>query len=340
MINLKAVPALRVLAPLCAGIFGAVLLPDYFFHTFAFSLLLLPPIFYLSQRQKEAYVNRWWFGVCLNLYWLSIGYTTVGLHDKYYHSNYFANKLQADQEQQLLLLVDEPPLQKNKVKFVAAVLECNGQQTVGNLICYLDTVGIAPTLRYGDVIALTARVLPIEPPSNPHAYDFQNAMKLKNVRFSAFAKSENLHLLASKRGNPLMDLAIRTQTELIRVLGEFVEDADALSVGSALILGYRSDISEEITQAYVNTGAMHVLSVSGLHVGLVSSLIGWLLRRRPGGGRKRKLIDALIQIVLVWGFALVTGASSCVLRAAVMFSFLIVGRAISRDANIYNARLA
>ena len=340
MINWKAVPALRVLTPLCAGIFLAVLLPGYFFHSFSFCLALLPAIFYLSHRKIATYAHRWWFGVCLNLFWLSLGYVVVGLHDEYYAKDYFAKSLHSDQEQQLVLLVDEPPVRKNKGKFTAAVLDCNGQKCVGHLLCYIDTCELAYYLRYGDVVAVNARVQAIEPPPNPHAYDFQHAMKLKNVRFSAFAKSENLQLLASKRGNPLMDLVIRIQGELIRVLGEFVTDADALSVGSALILGYRSDISDEITQAYVNTGAMHVLSVSGLHVGLVASLIGWLLGRRPGGGRYRKLTDALIQMLLVWGFALVTGASSCVLRAAVMFTFLIIGRAISREANIYNALLA
>jgi competence protein ComEC len=165
-------------------------------------------------------------------------------------------------------------------------------------------------------------------------------MKLKDVRFSAFAKGDEVQLLATNRANPIMGFAIRVQGKLIKVMGQYVTDADALSVGSALILGYRSDISEEVTQAYVNTGAMHVLSVSGLHVGLVASLIGWLLGRRSGGGKYRKTTDALVQLVLVWGFALITGASSCVLRAAVMFGFMIVGKAFSRDTNIYNALLA
>lgn len=340
MINWKAVPALRMLAPLCTGIFLATALPDFFSFSTTGCIFLLPLLYMLSLREKASYARRWWFGICLSLFWLFAGYSSVGYHDEYSRDNHFARHISDAAEARIFLLVDEPPVLKSKVRLIGEVSEFAGQPSCGHLLVYLDSTAFAAGIRYGDIVALSAQVKPIAPSTNPFAYDFQNAMKLKNVRHSAFVKSETAQLLARERANPLMHLAYNTQESLIRVLGKYIQNADALSVGSALILGYRSDISEEVTQAYADTGAMHVLSVSGLHVGLVASLFAWLLGRWRGGGKQRKVYDALIQLALVWGFALITGASSCVLRAAVMFGFVIVGKSFSRDANTYNALLA
>ncbi|MFZ4545758.1 MAG: ComEC/Rec2 family competence protein, partial [Saprospiraceae bacterium] len=340
MINWKSVPAFRMLTPLCIGILLAVLLPYYFLFCFIFSILLLPLLILLAKKEQVSHQNRWWFGAILSIFWLLIGYNTVGNHDDFYREQFFAKYVSEHDENRLLLQIDELPVSKSKIKLYAKVLECNGYKARGNLLCYLDTTAYCKQVAYGDIITISAKILPIQAPGNPNAYDFQNVMKLRNVRFSAFPHAEKVLVVAKGSGNPLMHLAYEIQDSLLNVLTKYIHDPDALSVGSALILGYRSDISEEVTEAYVNTGAMHVLSVSGLHVGLVATLFGWIIGRLRNGKRYWKFIEVILQLFFVWGFALITGASSCVLRAAVMFSFGIAGKAFSRDANTYNSLIA
>ncbi|MFZ4545756.1 MAG: ComEC/Rec2 family competence protein, partial [Saprospiraceae bacterium] len=340
MINWKTVPAVRMLVPLCFGIFSAVILPDYFSFCLIGSIFVLPFLIVLAVKEKINYQFRWWFGILLSIFWFLVGYYSVGNHDDFYQAQFYAKFVSSKEENRLLLQIDDLPVLKNKIKLYAKVLECNGQKARGNLLLYVDTTAQNKQLEYGDIVEVVSQLQAIEGPKNPNAYDFQNVMKLKNVRFSGYSKAENISLLAKNRGNFLMHLAYRAQKKLLEVLSTYIRDPNAFSVGSALILGYRSDISEELTQAYVNTGAMHVLSVSGLHVGLVASLFGWIIGRWRNGKRYWKITEVLLQVLFVWGFALITGASSCVLRAAVMFSFTIISRAFSRDANTYNSLIA
>ena len=108
----------------------------------------------------------------------------------------------------------------------------------------------------------------------------------------------------------------------------------------ALILGYKDELNDEIKLAYTNTGAMHVLAVSGLHVGMiwgfVALVLSWVPIRKPFW----KWTKLVITIASLWLFALITGASPSVLRAATMFSFVIVGNSIGRSGSIYNTLAA
>jgi competence protein ComEC len=113
------------------------------------------------------------------------------------------------------------------------------------------------------------------------------------------------------------------------------------AVASALVLGVRSDFSTELKNAYADTGATHVLSVSGLHVGLVAGLLGWILRRI-----KKKKTDKFspkeiaILILFIWFYVLLTGASASVLRSGLMFSFVLLAGLVRRKMSIYNSLAA
>lgn len=107
------------------------------------------------------------------------------------------------------------------------------------------------------------------------------------------------------------------------------------AIASALILGVTDGLDNELTQAYAASGAMHVLAVSGLHVGIIYGII--LLVLRPlTRNQKGKWVVALLSIFLLWGYAMVTGFSPSVLRAVTMFSFVALARPLNYRTNIYN----
>ena len=81
---------------------------------------------------------------------------------------------------------------------------------------------------------------------------------------------------------------------------------------------------------------MHVLAVSGLHVGLIYFGLSFLLGLLPFKSSNWVWIKTWIMVAGVWFFALLTGASPSVLRAATMFSFIIVGQAMRHHPSIYN----
>ena len=107
---------------------------------------------------------------------------------------------------------------------------------------------------------------------------------------------------------------------------------------SALILGQQQDISKEILNDYQYAGAIHILSVSGLHVGFILLFLTFLLKPIP----KNKLgntIRLIIIIICLWGFAILAGLSPSVIRSVTMFSFVAVGMYLKRSTNIFHTLL-
>jgi competence protein ComEC len=114
---------------------------------------------------------------------------------------------------------------------------------------------------------------------------------------------------------------------------------DELAIASALILGFKDYLNEPLKKSYASAGAMHVLAVSGLHVGIIYILLKSLfffLRK----SKKGKYLEALLSFLALWGYAILTGLSPSVIRAATMFSFFVFGDVLDRKSNIYNVLAA
>ena len=111
-----------------------------------------------------------------------------------------------------------------------------------------------------------------------------------------------------------------------------------MAVVVALILGQQQDISPDILQDYQFAGAIHVLSVSGLHVGFILLFVSFLLKPFPNT-KKWKTNKLLIIIASLWLFGFVAGLAPSVLRSVVMFSFVAIGRHLGRGVNVYNTIL-
>lgn len=338
MINWKPIPALRPLIPMCLGILLAT--SGFVIPQLSLIVILIPSIivlFYVAFKQKIDFANHKWFGGLMFVVLYLIGNLLVYAHDDVYKKDYFAQYLTSNHTDKLLVQIDDLPSKSKRIKLVGKVLQCNENNAEGHILMYLDIKDNSLQLTYGDIIAFSGQPKPIVAHRNPEAFDFQNMMKLRNVHYATSIANNEYQLVARQRGNPIMHLAYDLQNKLLFQLSRYLTEEGAFSVGSALILGYRSEISEEILDAYANTGATHVLSVSGLHVGLVATLFGYIIRKIKTSHKFWKILEPLLQIIFVWGFALVTGASSCVLRAAVMFSFIIVGKSMSRYVNTYNS---
>ena len=120
------------------------------------------------------------------------------------------------------------------------------------------------------------------------------------------------------------------------IIEYYVKDKDDFGVASAIMLGYRDYINPEIMRAYAGSGALHVLSVSGLHVGVVFVMLNFLLGWMDNKGRGMVIAKAVIVILFIWFYACLTGLSPPVLRSALMFSLIQIGRVSNRNVNTYN----
>lgn len=190
-------------------------------------------------------------------------------------------------------------------------------------------------LNYGDVLLVKGAPQPVAPPLNPNQFDYSAFLANKNIYHRHYLQPFQYQKVASEPPNPILYYSIQLRRRLDGVLRERVGEKREYAIASALLLGVKDELDNSIRQAYADTGTMHVLAVSGLHVGLIYTVLMLLLAKFNATARQRWVGAALVLAVL-WLYAFVTGLSPSVLRAVLMFSLATVGLALRRKTVIYN----
>ena len=121
---------------------------------------------------------------------------------------------------------------------------------------------------------------------------------------------------------------------MMRIVGIYQEwglEGDVLAVVSALTVGDRTRLTSDLEDVYSATGASHVLSLSGLHIAILTGILFFLFRplKRFKGGRS---VSSVLIVLFLWVFAFVSGLSSPVIRSVIMFSLYILSSLLSKDA--------
>ncbi len=336
MENWREIPFVRFILPLIAGI----LLQHYCSvnRTALFIAMLLVALFCILISKKQfVYELRWVYGACLNLTILLFGFWMTG---RAYSNHFEASISQAPEQTSLLVKLNSQPRTKNKIRFTAkaisTTLNSTPQSVTGSLILYFDQTPATSKLKYGDLIQLKTAISPIPPPANPDAYNFQQVMRYAQIGHQAFPKENDWEALKINKGNVIHRWAYGFQERLLDIIDKKLKGNKEKIVASALLLGDRSSITPALKAAYAETGAMHILAVSGLHVGLLFLVFSLLLNRLKIKRWYWRYIQSGLLLFVVWAFALITGLAPSVVRAAAMLSFIIVGITIHRNGNIYN----
>lgn len=333
-----------------------------------FTLLLLPflagmglDIIYPCQT----YILAAWlvFGIILLIFiGLNIGYQKLNLHKARWIGGIMANVLMAlagmlcfegnrqinspdhfsKQKPAYLIghITSEPKLNNGTLRFVTKIEQTgdatNTQKATGNLMLSVkvDTARQLP-LYYGDKLIIPAKFTDVEGPMNPAEFNYKAFMAHQNIYQQAYLMQHQVRVLEHDAGNPMIAFALKLRLSMVNKLKAAIRDTDAVAVASTIILGYRADLRKEVQEAYAKTGTMHLLSVAGMHVGLVYFMIAFLLSFLPHR-KHTKLIKAIISITLIWGYALVTGFNAPVNRAVLMLTMVIIGFSFNRHINRLN----
>ena len=231
----------------------------------------------------------------------------------------------------------EVPLHKGgSTKVLARVTDADsavvdGVRTQGDVYLYLPRSIEADELEIGDVMRFEAEVCAPQNAGNPAEFDLCGYFYIKGITGSAYLwDGEWQHLGKGEKSLAMHALSVREMLlEKYRSLGF---DGDALSLLSALTLGEKRDFPKELKEDYTAAGASHVLALSGLHLGLFYLLLSVLL---PFRGRNRLLLVAREAVIVgaLWAFAYVAGLPASVVRAAVLFSLMSLGRCLRQEAS-------
>jgi len=209
------------------------------------------------------------------------------------------------------------------------------RQTLGRAIIYFKKDSLSKKLEVGDRCMASMVLEHIKGPSNPGAFDYAQYISRSDIYFSAYLPTQKWRIQQKEEGFNILRVLNSFKKEIEKSMTEVGVTKEAHSVISALTLGDKQELNPELKMAYSKAGVLHILAVSGLHVGIfylvINFLLGFLDKFKKG-----KYIKALGVILFLWGYAMLTGMSPSVIRAATMFSFVIVGSALSKHTNIYN----
>lgn len=189
----------------------------------------------------------------------------------------------------------------------------------------------------GDRILCRCTPKPFRPSKGPASFDSKSFYAERGIHYRLeLAKGAYRALDDATSWNPRI-LALRWREHFYRKLrDETPLEGQELEVASALWLGRKLELSEGLREAYADAGAMHVLAVSGLHVGIVYFMLLILLAPLKKSLKGKKAIPIIILAVL-WGYAILTGWSASVVRAVLMFSLYTLGQSLERAPTVGNA---
>lgn len=209
----------------------------------------------------------------------------------------------------------------------------------GKVFAYLPASNRAASLKPGDRLIIRNLFRKIENPGNPYEFDLKRYMLINGIRRSAFPDDNDWFKAGYRERISLQTCSSALRERLLGIYRKYGLKGNELAVASALTLGYRSGLDDEIRSSYAASGAMHILAVSGLHVGIFFMVLHFLLMfiEKFRNGRK---IKAVIIILCIWFYALLTGLYPSVLRASAMFTFVSAGLALNRNSNIFNTLAA
>lgn len=208
------------------------------------------------------------------------------------------------------------------------------RRAMSRALLYVQKDSLAVRYQFGDRLFIDGALVRIPAPLNPHEFNFQAYQANRQVYCQSNVEANRIYHLASGPADKVMGTAINARLWAEGVITKHVEGTRARAIASAFVLGVTDGLDTDLMTAYASTGAMHVLSVSGLHVGIVYWLL--LMLFKPFDKRITRWPLLVVSLVVLWSYALVTGISASVLRAVVMFSFASVARACNYKMNIYN----
>ncbi|WP_246457489.1 ComEC/Rec2 family competence protein [Winogradskyella echinorum] len=295
------------------------------------SVILLSIYWFLLRKKIDRLP---YFGLLTYISMICIGITSYNLQDEKLRTIHYSH-LRAENSNAIVFKIKErlkPDLYNNK--YIVSVKSFNNEKATGQLLINIKRDSLTKSFNVDDVLFTSTALKGIQKPLNPHQFDYSKYLELKQVYHQLYLKQDELLLLSDSK-TTIYGYADNLRTTINEKLIEAGFKKDALSIMNALLLGQRQTIDKTIYNNYVNSGTIHILAVSGLHVGILLLILNFLFR--PLLYLKHgRFLRPLVIVILLWLFAIIAGLSPSVTRAVAMFSIISIAMHLKRPTNIYN----
>ncbi len=302
-----------------------------------FSVLLLLILAVLYLKNKNQFRQNIWFGLIAYLAIIQMGVLTVNLHDQKNHKSHYIHNIKTKESDNTTITFRISEVLKSGKyydKYVIDFIKVDDKKVTGKSLLNIKKDSLRKLLKVDKAYVVKTDFKTLIHPLNPGQFDYKTYLKKQYIYHQLFVNYSSLFLVTSKK-TTLFGIANTIRNYITSKLNKYNFSNDELAIINALLLGQRQDISEEVYKSYTNAGAIHILAISGLHIGIILIILNYLFR--PLEKLKHgKLIKACILIFILWSFAIIAGLSASVTRAVTMFSIVTIGINLKRPTNIYN----
>ena len=340
----KKAPFIRILLPFLTGI-----LVQYYFETpnvlilsfvgITSSLYFIFSVIPLAYR----YSFQWVQGVLISFIVFFAGMMAVWQKDVRNDDNWFGHLY--NDSSTLIIKVNEPLIEKDKSfkaegRVETIIKNGVGKNVTGKILIYFSKENVKQIPKYGDKILIAGGLQLIKNAGNPGGFDYSRYMAFQQTFYQVFLKQNKFVLLNLHDENALYSFIYNARKKVINILQEFVKgNKKVTGIAEALFIGYKEDLDKDVVQSYSNTGVVHIIAISGMHLGLIYAVLLWIFLRLPVI-KKSAAIRVVTILTCLWLFSLITGGSASVLRSAVMFTCILIGKEFFKQASIYNSLAA
>lgn len=338
---LKGIPAFRMLLPSISGIVLVYYCTDYLIQ-YQYHVLILSVLIFgmaLIVQYNIRYGFRWLPGLLISsLFFLVFMYISLS-NQEIFNPNHFAGNTELDKTGYYARISDAV---SEKLRTFKTILEIEGvdssgvvKQKMGKILVYFKKNEEAKKLQYGDLIFCKVGAQPIPEPNNPHQFNLRKYLALKQVHHQVYLSDQDWILVDNSHHFSIKGFALSFREKMIKQLNLHGLEGNQFSVASAILLGYDDKLDADLRSEYSGSGAMHVLCVSGLHLGIIYMIIGFLLgflNRK----KSHRVIKMVLVLIMIWAFAVLTGFGPSVRRSAIMFSIMIIGETMRFSKDSFN----
>lgn len=331
-------PFVRLLTALVAGI----ILQWQFHLSFEFlctslSIALVLSVAYFFIPVKLKYKFSYLNGVAINFMIALFGGTLVWANDIRSDKMWIGNNYQ---DSSLVIVTIEEPLVE-KTKSFKALATVNGIysknkfiEAKGNLILYFKKDSSLNQLHYGSQIVFNKPLQQIKNSGNPGTFDYKRYSLFQGITHQLNLSLNEYEILPTQNKNRFQQFIFDCRHWVVTTLQKFIDGEKEQGLAEALLIGYKDDLDKNLVQSYTNTGVVHIIAISGMHLALIYGLL--LLLTKPLRKKHLRWIRIVLILSALWLFTLLAGAQASVVRSAVMFTCIALGEALSKRPSIYN----
>jgi competence protein ComEC len=319
---------------------GGILFGNYFniqpiqlFVVFVSLILLFMAVYYYANKQFQ---TPFLFTVLVFLLSFFIGLGSITFKNQLNNPKHYSEQLQFSTNEPVSALISIESVLKSTTyydKYEGKVFELNGKKTIGKILVNIIKDSTISQLQVDDNLAVKIVFNAIAEPSNPYGFNYKKYLQQQQIHHQVYgAPSQFLRL--PKTNKTVKGIAAIIREKITKSLIRDGFKNDEFGVVNALILGQRQHLTSELQQSYIGAGAIHILAISGLHIGIILLILTSVFK--PLHYFKHgKLTASILIVIILWMYAIIAGLSASVVRAVAMFTAIAIAMYVNRPSNVY-----